>query len=83
MVVEKQSENQLDNQDHASDEELTIANANNKSERENKLKTIEIVNDPWKDGWKVTSVMENEEDDIHINFNKKVGNHIARLVPGK
>jgi len=44
---------------------------------------LKIANFPWKKEWKVTSVMENEDSNLHLNFHKKKGQHIATLVPGK
>ena len=60
--------------------DLLIDDAEEKTNGEDELK---IINSSWTKGWKVTSVMENEEDNIHLNFHKKKGQHIATLVPGK
>ena len=62
------------------DMDLSINDADEKTNSEDELK---IVNCPWTKGWKVTSVMENEENNIHIDFCKKMGKHTATLVPGK
>ena len=52
-------------------------------EKKNSDDGLKIGNFPWKKGWKVTSVMENEDTNLHLNFHKKKGQHIATLVPGK
>ena len=44
---------------------------------------LKIGNFPWEKGWKVTLVMTNEDSNLHLNFHKKKGQHIATLVPGK
>ena len=44
---------------------------------------LKIGNFPWKKGWKVTLVMENEDSNLHLNFHKKKGQHTATLVPDK
>jgi len=44
---------------------------------------LKIGNFPWKKGWKVTLVMENECTNLHLNFHKKKGQCTATLVPGK
>ena len=60
--------------------DLSINDDDEKKDSEDGLK---IDNSLWKKGWKVTSVMENEDNNLHLNFYKKKGQHIATLVPGK
>ena len=56
---------------------------NDEDEKKDSEDELKIDNFPWKKGWKVTLVMENEDNNLHLNFHKKKGQHIATLVPGK